>query len=151
MCRRLVAELHPRVAIDQVSLDELRGATKYPLAPSWWRIAAQQRTSGHRSLEGAEWCSRCNDSVNTASGVVPLTLQETQTLKLEVLQQGQAIFTGYLTIPLLRTYQLPLPKAVFFSVSYAAKRSRPSVSESVRPLRSCLDHIKSVATGKTGN
>jgi hypothetical protein len=70
-----------------------------------------QVTAAAKVQSGARVAS---DSVNTASGVVPLTLQETRNVKLEVLQQGQAIFTGYLTIPLASTYQLPLPKAVFF-------------------------------------
>jgi hypothetical protein len=54
------------------------------------------------------------DSVNQDSGVVPLTLQEAQNVKLEVLQNGQAIFTTYLTVPQAGTYQLPMPKAALF-------------------------------------
>lgn len=45
---------------------------------------------------------------------VPLTLQVTQNLKVEVLEDGNAIFTSRLTVPTSETYYLPLPKAAVF-------------------------------------
>ena len=48
------------------------------------------------------------------SGFIPLPLQEIDVAQIDVLAQGQPIYSGTVTIPSSRSYNLPIPKAALF-------------------------------------
>ncbi len=54
------------------------------------------------------------NSGHLGSGYVPLTLQEIDNAQIDVLAQGQPIYSGAVAIPSSRAYELPIPKAMLF-------------------------------------
>jgi hypothetical protein len=60
---------------------------------------------------GASYISSSSGSSDDA---VPLTLQETANVQVDVKASGQAIWSGKITIPGKNTYNLPIPRASLF-------------------------------------
>ena len=55
-----------------------------------------------------------SSSSDSSKDTVLLTLLETANVKVDVLADGQVIWSGNVTIPGTKTYQLPIPKAALF-------------------------------------